>query len=431
MPPSMEPGLLVRRSDEGPNSVLIIAAVVGGLLLIAIAVVIAVYLARRNRNGSQASQRSNRLRHKHTASDVSAASLLYPRPYWRTPTDGYAPHGYSRPSFERLHDRNCSTDSVATVKPMHDEKFSVPPANTVPFLAETSRPPQGSHSPLFIHPPALHVSANSVIPDSPYALAPPIARSDSSESLYSQASAPSRKSSFFFPPFTPRYTHPPEEEEAAEPDTQTIGKLLKERAKRNPNKISRSVSRIERAGSIKAAEDDDDDDNVVDGNEGTTQPLRPLRSRRSKSKRKAATPLVTVVEGSDPGASPPSSSRGGLTLAVNRQWDVEVPAPPPATHLATTCVHNELSPPRPQSLFIPRTSSGPQNPMHTSSRSLDGPAEIQGAGWNGRPSQPINAGSAPPRAHVRRESAERTLDVMHPMGRAMSTHGSIRGFFEH
>ncbi|KAF8058650.1 hypothetical protein FPV67DRAFT_1455183 [Lyophyllum atratum] len=413
MPPSREPSFLVRRASDGPNLTLIFVAIVGGIIVLALLIgVLLLPLLRRRKQSTQ--QSASRLGHKHTASDASATSLLYPRPLWTATGDGYPINDYPRSSFDHMQERNGSTDSLDTVKPTHNEKFCVPSADTdtTPFISEP-HPSKRDLPPLTIPSTLPHVPSLPIPVTSPYEddSRPSSAASDSSDSLYSQASAPSHISSFPMPPMTPQYTHLYETGVVpARSDTVVVGKLLKERAKRNPNKIGRSVSRIERVGSIKAADDSDQDDDAEQ-----PQP-RPVRPRRSKSKRRALVPMGSLAEGSESG-SPPSSSRG-------------VPALPPPTLLATSWANNETSPPpRPLSLLPPRTSSRPENlTLHMYSRSLDGHVQVgEGGTPEGLHAHRGGGERGVPRAHVRQYSAERALDVTHPAGRKVSTHGLIGG----
>ncbi|KAG5641599.1 hypothetical protein DXG03_004663 [Asterophora parasitica] len=361
MPPSTDPIALARRSDDSDNLTgILIPVIVGGLGLIAIATSCIVSFARRNRRVVQPEeypQVQNRFEYK--ASDSSGAFdlLLYPSDPWKEAESDYIPpRHYPGPSFHPQHEQNKNTGDSTTVI---DEKLSVPPIHFPPIAtasAYTPDPRRRSLSPLII-PPPLYAPVSSATRESPYVSA----HSDSTESVYSQASAAlSRRNTSIIPPIIRRFTQigqqQDEESATSQADMQTVGKLLKERAKRNPNKIYREVSRIERSGSITSYtldEDDSGDDSVG--------PLRPVHSKRSRSKKKV-TSLVTVTEGSDTGSPSPSSSRVPVATDRAKEWDTvdfEVPAPPPATHAPAAWTQIQVAPQRP--LSFPAFLTTPQN----------------------------------------------------------------------
>ncbi|KAG5649913.1 hypothetical protein H0H81_001518 [Sphagnurus paluster] len=296
-----------QHSSKGPNLVVILAAVLGGLALLSAAAAVAYILLRRKH--TQPHPGPGRFRHKHVSSDTSA-QISFLRPNLNNTEDVWTADYPTRDSFnDRLHTHNHSTDSVATVRPGLDEKFSVPPIapqQTSSFMSESSE--RHALPPLII--PASSISTNPSIRDSVYAADVSSVASDSSESLYSQPSASSHRptSVMLLPAMVPRYHQPNEAESGAttpqrSDSTRLVGRLLKERARRNRNQIERSASHIERSGSIRASGDDG-----LEGEDMESVEHGPPTTRR-KSMKRAPTPLVSVAEGSESAASPTSASR--------------------------------------------------------------------------------------------------------------------------
>ncbi|KAG6901310.1 hypothetical protein C0995_013880 [Termitomyces sp. Mi166 len=262
--------LLSKRSTIDSNIILIIILVIiMGALVITAAIILFVVL-KRTRSVS---------RHSRNLSDSSAVSLLRQKPQWRE--ESFAPPlDHARISSNMIH-HNDSTDSLATILPPKSEPVEIQSREATPLLSSDLRPPKPILPPL---------SIPSYVPSRPEQSAAASSQgSASSESLYSQPSAsashiatPSERKPplpRLLPPVVPQYAHirPDTTDVLMRADTRMIGKLLKERAKRNERKPTRSVSRIERAGSIKPLFDFDDSD------EDSESMNRPRRSKIKNS----------------------------------------------------------------------------------------------------------------------------------------------------
>ncbi|GLB37876.1 hypothetical protein LshimejAT787_0409270 [Lyophyllum shimeji] len=355
MPPHPAPH---SEASHGLTFVIIFVSVAGGLLAIFLALSICLLL--RGKARKTASQPSSaRFGHKLTTSDASAASLLHHTTHWNGTEDTYGPNDDRRTSSDHVHERNGSSDTVATVKPDQDGRSAAPPTDTAPLMSEVRHSPKRDLPPLTIPSDIPRLSSHHASPDSPDVSAPSPAPSDSSDSIsiYSQASVRSTVFRTPLPPMVPQYTHvhvDEEEKNAAAPvrsDTVVIGKLLKARAKRNTNRISRSVSRIERMGSIRDAADAEAQE-AFDADDGAEQQSSRLVGPRrwGRSKRKTGSPVVPM--GSESGGSPPSSSRGlaGASSAAsppatlhNASWVDEQSFPPAATTLVAAASFKSAS----------------------------------------------------------------------------------------
>ncbi|KAG6853068.1 hypothetical protein C0991_007138 [Blastosporella zonata] len=237
------------------NIIIAISATIGGIILVVSSLTLYVILKRRGRK-----LQGSIFGHRHTRSDASSASLLRPAPHWgvdQLPPPQFDP--FILPS--ELQRRNESTESVATIKPQDDSKIK-----TLYTSSSNSPPHTPPLSPLSIPSRILYS------PPRPYSPESSSAASASSASLYSQLSAasteivnpsprPQTPSPRLLPPMVPQYAHirTDDADLPTRADTRVIGKLLKKRAKQNERKLTRSVSKIERMGSIRPAFDDDDD----------------------------------------------------------------------------------------------------------------------------------------------------------------------------
>ncbi|KAH0588443.1 hypothetical protein H2248_004288 [Termitomyces sp. 'cryptogamus'] len=256
-PPLNSIDLLSKRSTNDPNTtLLIISGIIGGASIVISAIILIVVVVKR--------RSSVTLRHSRNLSDDSATSLLQPKPQWRN-QPFIPPLDHSLLPSDKIHSNN-STDSLATILPSQREEVEPQFTEVIPLLSSDLPAPEPALTP---KPTLPSLSIPSYFQHSMTAPSP---GSGSSQSLYSQPSAstshvaspverkptPVRLSA----PLVPQdaYIRPDTANVPTRTNTHRIGKLLKERAKRNERKSTRSTSRIERAGSIKTAFDSDDSD---------------------------------------------------------------------------------------------------------------------------------------------------------------------------
>ncbi|KAG6918250.1 hypothetical protein DXG01_015624 [Tephrocybe rancida] len=285
MPPSTPSTTPATQSHDVPNIlVIVVLSVLGGVLFVM--GLTTLFITLRNRN--LRSQHSS-LGHRHTRSDASSASLLPPKSQlWNA---GSSPELLFHPFVppEELQKHNESTDSLMTVMPARNEKLETPSRDTFSQLPSTFPPHKPALAPLSIPPPSSFAQSRSIhSPDASSSSSSPA--SSDSESLYSQPSASSAHTVTFrtqqLSPMIPQYAHVRTDsaDVPTRANTRLIGKLLKKRARQNERQLTRSISRIERAGSIKPTFDDEDElESVLE----TIR--RPTRS--SKSRRKPAVAL--------------------------------------------------------------------------------------------------------------------------------------------
>ncbi|KAG6826564.1 hypothetical protein H0H92_015297 [Tricholoma furcatifolium] len=271
--PSATPTKVPESKSSSDSGIIIIVVVVGSLALIA--TILALFFILRRNSKSQ----RPRTGHNRNRSDASDFFLLSSEA--QTRGNKYSSSG-AHPSVPPalLYKRNDSADSLVTMRGLYDD-YETPSLSIRPTGPSLPSPP--SEKPILSIQPH-HLPPVDFPDDQSHTSTP---KSAESISLYSQPSAtPTRITLSSFPPVPqqslpplpplppltnpsrlakPRHTEDVETSAPVRSDTRVIGKLLKTRAKqRNQRKPTRSISRIERKGSIRPVDDSDDTDEEED-----------------------------------------------------------------------------------------------------------------------------------------------------------------------
>jgi hypothetical protein len=247
--------------------------------------------------------------------------------------------------------------------------------------------------------------------------ATPSAATESPQSAYSQVPAPTGRSSYFIAPPVPPIPDKFKSTVANDPtaitrtNTRAIGLMLKERAKRlKPDTRSRSpspVSPIERSGSIKSTYS-----HIVDREDEKPS----LKSRiAAQRKRTLPTPqMEPLLEVPNSAVSTSTTSSFPLT-----SWQFPAPPAPPAptfypTHPAAplSSMSQQLSPEQLRAVDVPYADISPLKILNARDRVTPPAGAEEMPPWSDR------------RVHFR-ASAEKALDVSHPVTRFQSTYGEI------
>ncbi|KAG6897994.1 hypothetical protein C0992_007483 [Termitomyces sp. T32_za158] len=252
MAPLIPVNLLEKRSTNGSNDAIIISAVVGGVFVTTAVIVLYVILTRR------ASRASSNHQHTRNLSNTSAP-LLKSKSHHGTELVA-PPLKHFHPPSDNIHYK-IVTHSPSTSRPY--QYGEVEPRSRVAMSVISSRLPAAKPS-------LSSLSIPSQSPQIPTINIPP--SPTSSESLYSQPSASTYRiltthrerktpSPSLLPPMVPQYAYiRPETADLSRTYEHDIGKMLKERAKRNARKSTRDVSMIEHAGSVESASDSETSD---------------------------------------------------------------------------------------------------------------------------------------------------------------------------
>ncbi|KAG6834783.1 hypothetical protein H0H93_007403 [Arthromyces matolae] len=295
MPPSAS---LAKTSSQKTNIIMItVFGVLGAtiVLIVLIKLIMVVIGCIVNPRRHTETNHVSMPRQSRAGTDVTATSLLRTSAKFLGPEDEPFTPPPKHTSISSDKENRSRVDSTSTMPPPQYEAISIEPKEAVPSVHSTQVPAFGIEPLSPLTPPA------TLPPKEPRAVLAPIsipARSpysplrqvqspsspqsadsgDSDESIYSQ---PSRSTTpnihrplslpVTLPPMEPQYSHIRIELEDApqRADTRVIGKMLKERAKKNKKRIDRKVSRIERMGSIKSlAEDSDDEEKPAESSQG-------------------------------------------------------------------------------------------------------------------------------------------------------------------
>ena len=341
MPPATDASFGVRSMSNAPapDSAIIISVALGALVVFGTATVLLVWFFRRRRDTDPDAGRTTELYiHKRFLADATAAPPLLPgSSQWGIQDDMKSSLGFYIPNSKVL-----EVDSLPPLSWHREEKplqefRSVSPWGAAPDMSgvttdllrdpvsNTLQPPAPTIDP---HRPNIHKFAIPPSPAHPSVStvdAVPPGRLETKEedraspltadscSLYSQPSV--KKGPNYHVSGTPTGAglHVEDAQLPRRVDTFVVSRMLKERAGRCPQPLTRSVSKIERQGSIQS---------YCEEKHHVLAPPRSVKKRQKKSTLVALEPLP------EPPSSPPSSTSSKRTI---RQNGISLGSPEPLT----------------------------------------------------------------------------------------------------